>query len=482
LAEPSHLVDPPSVPGYIWPLIVAVITVAFLATTDGRTLFVTVPLTAGLLVSAGFLWVLWQRRRGSVPWFEIGAVYVAVVALYMVYPLAGFLALGQTYTPWNDARLVMMQPRADEIGRIAWLYVCHLVAFAGVYLTVRGRLPRQAVPLSRPRLSFFIAVVIVYVSIEAFGMFLGLFYNTSADTYLGTYLAARRLPLLFAQLFNHLNGVKYVLSLMLMAALFSRYPASKPVIAGWLVIVGVITIVRLGSRTEVVLLILSAAMMYDMVVRSIRPRLVIAVAVVGLLGFVASGAARNGATVGGRAGLNPFAYANEFENLFTNAVHLDRMRPTIGELPMAFYVADFAAVLPQQFASFTKIDRADWYVNRFFPAYAMVGGGLAFGTISESVLTGGWLSALAAGAALGFCFAKIHRLYVRRSDRFGVFVMYVWVTTLSYQSFRNSTFSLLVLFAYRFVPAVVLVSLVAMALRPATVPARPSHPQDAVEV
>ena len=65
MVEPSHLIDPPSVPGYIWPLIVAGISLIFLATTDGQTLFVTVPLTAGLLVSAGFLWVLWQgEKRG----------------------------------------------------------------------------------------------------------------------------------------------------------------------------------------------------------------------------------------------------------------------------------------------------------------------------------------------------------------------------------------------------------------------------------
>ncbi len=474
MVEPESRSDRSSIPAYIWPLILAGLTFAFFATLDARTLFVTVPLTVGLLVTTGFLWVLWRRRLRSIPWFEIGAVYVAVAALYMVYPLVAFLALGKTYTPLNDTRLYMMQPEADEIGRIAWLYACHLMAFAGVYLLVRGRLPRQGARFTGPRFPVLVAVVIVYLSIEAFSMFLGLFYNTSADTYVGTYLVARRLPLVFAQLLNHLSGVKYVLSLMLLAALFSRYPASKPVIAGWFAIVGVMTMAKLGSRTELVLLILSAAMMYDTVVRPIRPRVLIAISVVGLLGFITFGAVRNNAARWGAPILNPFAYANEFENLFSNAVHLDSERSTIGPLPIAFYVADFAALVPQQFVPFTKIDRAAWYVNMFFPDYAARGGGLAFGTVAESVLTGGWPSALVAGAALGFCFAKIHRLYVRRPDSFWTFVMYVWVTTLCYQSFRNSTFALLVLFAYRFVPAVLLVTLLSMALRPATSRARPS--------
>ena len=131
------------------------------------------------------------------------------------------------------------------------------------------------------------------------------------------------------------------------------------------------------------------------------------VAACGLIGFVAFGAVRNGISItGGGAAINPFSYATEFESLFANAVHLDQVRPTLEKLPPAFYLADVAAIIPQQLAPFTKIDRADWYVNKFFPEYAQAGGGLAFGTISESVLTGGWLSALAAGAALGFCFAQ----------------------------------------------------------------------------
>jgi TM2 domain-containing membrane protein YozV len=463
-----------SVPFYVWPLILLAMVVAFIATLDPQTLVITVPVGVGLLAMGVFLLVLWGRRGGTIPWFEIGAVYVTVVALYMSYPLIGYLALHRTYTPLNDARLYMLQPEADDMGRIAWLYVCHLLAFAGTYLLVRGRLPAGRTYLKRPPLSIVVAVVAVYLSIEAFSMFVGLFYNTSFDTYLGSYLVARRLPILLAQLFNHLNGMKYVLSLMLLATLFSRYPASRFLIAGWLVAVAFITLARLGSRTELVLLILSATMMYDTLVGTIRPRLVMTVAASGLVGFVAFGAVRNGISITGDGTvINPFSYATEFESLFANAVHLDRERPTLEKLPPAFYLADVAALIPQQLAPFTKVDRADWYVNKFFPEYAQAGGGLAFGTISESVLMGGWLSALAAGAALGFCFAKVHRFYIRYARNFWVFVLYVWVTTLSYQSFRSSTFALLLLFFYRFVAAVIFVNVLAAVLRPAMLPSRP---------
>ena len=468
MAESDPLSARSSIPPQIWPLLLAGIALVFLATTDGRTLFVTAPLAVGLFVVAGFLWVLWRRRDGVVPWFEIGAVYVAVVALYMAYPLIGFLALDQSYTPLNDGRLYMMQPQAESIGRIGWLYVCHLGAFAATYLLVRGRLPRGTIVLRQPRLSVVVAIGVAYLAIQGFDTILGLFYDMSSDTYLGTYLVTRRLPLILAQFANHLNGIKYVLTVLLLAALFTRYAASKGIIIGWIAVMAVITIMKLGSRTELVLLILSAAIMYDTLVRPIRPSLLMVLSVVGLTGFIAFGALRNGARfMENGALLNPFSYSNEFETLFANAVHLDSVRQSIGALPVPFYLADFAALVPQQFVPFTKIDRGDWYVNRFFPEYAVIGGGLAFGTISESVLTADWLAALAAGAALGLCFAMLHRFYTRRAGSFWTFVLYVWVTTLSYQSFRNSTFHLLVLFTYRFVPAVLFVNLLALGLRPA---------------
>ena len=454
-----------SVPAIVWPVLIIALLLAFVASLQSLTLLVTAPLAIGILTSVIFFRVLWRRRAGGIPWFEIGAMYAAVVTLYLVYPLIGFLALGGTYSPFNDARLYLLHPDAEDIGYIGWLYVCHLGAFAATYLVVRGRLAKRQAFLNPPRLSIVVAIVVVYVAIEAYGLFVGLFYNTSAETYLGTYLVARRLPLLVAQLLNHLNGIKYVLSLALMAMLFSRYPASRRLIAAWLVIVAVIMFARLGSRTEFVLLVLSVTMMYDLLVRPVRPQWVVAAGTLGLAGLVAFGILRNPVRIEGSS-LNPFAYPSEFESLFANAVHLNHVRDTIGELPPAFYLADVAALVPQQVAPFTKIDRADWYVNRFFPEYAQTGGGLAFGTISEAVLSAGWVNAIIAGAALGFCFAKLHRFYVGSSNSFWVFVLYVWVTTLSYQSFRNSTFALLALFAYRFVPAVLFVSLLATALRP----------------
>ena len=427
-----------------------------------------VPVAAQLMAAVTLAGLLWRRRRGSVPWFEIGLVYTCVVTLYGLYPIAKFLAVGEHYNdPALDARWSALDPTTSEVVYIAWIYACHLVAFVAVYTIARGRLPVRVPRVHPPGTSVFIAVVALYAIVQGFWFFLGLFYDTSAASYVQTYLVSRRLPLILAQLLNHLEGAKYPLSLVILAGLFASYPASRPIIAGWIGLVAALTFTRAGSRTELALLVLSAAMMYHTMVRPIRPRTVVLASCAGLGVFIAFGLVRGGWLRSETYSLNPFLYSTEFDILFGSPLELARLQANeaLGAVPKALYFVDLTALIPQQLVPFEKVEAAAWYVSTFYPGYAAQGGGLAFGTMSEAVITGGVLSAAARGAALGFCFAKLHRFYVGHADDYWALVFYVWLTTLCYQSFRATTFVLLVLFVYRFVPVLIGVNLVAITFK-----------------
>ena len=272
--------------------------------------------------------------------------------------------------------------------------------------------------------------------------------------------------------------MKHALAVVLLAALFSRYPRTRSIIVWWIVVTALVSITKLASRTELVLLILTSAMMYQLVVRPLPLRLVLTIAGVGLFGFTVFGILRNGLFPGGGVRSNPFEYVSEFEILMGNAIDLAQKQAvgSLGVLPDGFLLSDLTGLVPQQLAPFHKVDPADWYVSTFYPIFAAQGGGLAFGTIAEAVLSGGWLSAAARGAALGFCFAKVHRFYVRHASSYWVLAAYVWLASLSYQSFRNRTFILLLLFLYRFLPVMIAVKVLVTILNRAARHVRISLP------
>jgi oligosaccharide repeat unit polymerase len=441
---------------------------AFLALNDSTRLVVA-PLAAILAIASLFGLLLRRRRYGRLLWFEVGLVYVGVVTIYTVYPLVGYLALGQQYTRFNDLRLQLIAPDAADVGRVGWLYVAHLVTFVCCYVAIRGRLPVAVPRPAPPSISVGVAAVALYLAILGFSIILGWFYDTAAGSYIESYLVARRLPLIVAQAAGHLQGAQYPLVILILVLLFSRWPKSRPVLIAWIVVTAGITALRLGNRTEFVLFGFATAMTYHSLVRPISLRLIAVLALAGLTGFVAFGIARAGiATAAGQPWyLISFASSTEFEVLFGNAVHLDRVVQEPGgipNLPELFYLSDVLALVPQQLAPYTKFDPASWYVSTFFPEYAAAGGGLAFGVIAESVLTGGWPSAVLRGAILGVLFALIHRAYVRHPNRLWMCAFYIWVTTLSYQAFRASTLYLLVPFVYRFLFALAAVHITATLL------------------
>jgi hypothetical protein len=431
-----------------------------LVLTSEASLPIILPLLAALGVVGTATVALWDRRGGGLPVFEIGMVYVVVVSLYTVYPFLGFVVNGLRYSPMNDGRLYVAQPRPEELGLIAWYYVAYLACFVAAYVLVRGRasdLGVLSLPVDRPTV---FAVIFLYVAVAAFFFFLGLLYNLRAESYAESYLVSRRLPLILAQLANHLAGIRFTLELVLLAAMFANYRRWWPVIAGWLIVQIALAFVHLEGRTAVMLLLLAAAVMYHRIVRPIPLKMAAVASLAGLALFVGLGQLRQGSGyAGGAAGGNPvFGRSSEFEVILANAYDLQRLqeRGAVGDLPMAFHFADLL-VIPQQLLAFDKVEPATWYVSTFYPEYAATGGAYAFGTIAQSVLGGGWLDVMARGAVLGVLLGLVHRCWARRPSRLWGFVFYVWATVLVYHSFRNTTFSLLGLFLFRFLPAMLAV-------------------------
>jgi hypothetical protein len=434
--------------------------------TTERSLPVVLPLAVAGAGAGVFYLALRLWRRSASPFFEVGGVYVGVVTLYTVYPLLNFLLIGLAYTRFSESRLSRAAPGPEEVGLIGWYHVLHLLVFGGAYLLARGGGDHR-VRLRSVEAPTLIASVAAFAAITGYFGFLGLFYDLSASTYVESYLVMRRLPLLLAQLANHLAGARFVLELVILAALFANYRRWRWVIGAWLAVATVLAVATLGSRTEIVLRWMAAAVIYDLTVRRLGIRRLLPPAVAGLVAFQVFGLVRGGMLLLSEPYPILFGSPTELEVVFGTTVHLNQLAASAEPPapPLGVVWSDLLALIPQQVSPIPKLNPADWYVQTYFPAYAASGGGLVFGTIPESLVSDGVFGIVWRAGLLGLVLGRFHACVSPATGRLWPMVLYVWVTVSVYQSFRASTFILLGYLFYRFVPVALAVGLLSHALK-----------------
>ncbi len=428
---------------------------------------VALPLFASLLIAACFFREL-RARSSTVPLDEIGSWFLTAVTIYTVLPLVVFLLIGLSYTPLNDNRLFQLQPSPGEVGAVGWLYVMYLGAFAWTYLATRGpsvqaEPARPVFPPSAIGIAFTLWGVIT-VATNFLGTSNGLSGSSGTE---GGYAMFAQLPLPLRQGIRLLSGMLMVLTVLLLAWLFSDFTRRRWIIAAWLLQLLLPMLTAVGSRAVIVLSLIACVMLFHRLVRPLSLRVAIIGGVLGLAVFLALGILRAFRGVASPGDFVVGVHGGEFESLFGNAVDL-RSRLAAGEIhakPLAFYVGDLVSFLPSQVLPFQKVDLADWYIATFYPEARDAGSGFAFGAIAEAVLGWGWLEALVRGAIVGYLYARLNVYYRRYGQRMWVTVFHLWMTLWCYNAFRNSTFTIVSSIVQQFIPTMVLVEVARAGLR-----------------
>lgn len=459
---------------------VTLVSLSLLLTLDHASFLVAAPVLAIINIAVWFLVALWNRD-GVLPVFEVGTICVAVTTLYSSYPLFAFLMADGSWTTLSDNRLQQWNPDFEALGRFAWRHVVYLGTFALVYQMVRGRASGALVPVKPLARHDTVVVVWLFFVLTtyfaAIWVLSGISYRPSyEDVRLGLVGVPRDLPYALQQISHNLYGMVPILKLCGIALLIQhwRYPASRLVLAVWLLGEIVLTAVRMGARSEAVILLLATALLYHRLVRPLSLRTVITaaatlVALVLLYGFGrdfanASAAIRNASY---------WSAANEFQILLGTAYDL-HMQQATGELetvPWQVYASDLLMLIPSQLLPFAKIDPAEWYVGLLNLQGQQ---GLMFGVIAQAVIGYDWLELLVRGAVLGALFAFAHRMYARRAASFWATLLYLYLCLWSYYTFRASTFYFVYVILYRFLPTVIVVRAAAGLVRWAALAARPA--------
>jgi hypothetical protein len=399
-----------------------------------------------LAVEWAFLGLL--RRGGQrLNLFELGVFYSGVVLVYGMFPCIEYLVGGLSFSVLGDYRLYRANPSPAEVASIVWYYAGYLTCFLVAYQFFRAPEPVEPRPttgMSRPLLWVLVAA---YACTYAFFAALKAIWNLRApDTYSDTYLLYSNLPTAVQFLANHMVGIALLLQLALMAYLGLNYQRYKRYIYAWLAIelVGM-AIFGVGSRTGLMVLLLTFAITYSTFVKRLSLRMVTSIGLVLVAMFVLLGIARAVSSAVEDRDYSFFGSSNEFDALFANAYDLQQMKDAgkVDEVIPRIYFVDLTRMLPDRLFPAIHLDPSQWYVQNFYPEYADQGGGFAFGSIAESIVGFGWFDVIWRALLVGWAFGAIQRMYVNGNHSYWSYAFYLWVTVFSYETFRVTTLNLL---------------------------------------
>lgn len=435
------------------------------------------PLVMDVVLCAGFLETLRRTSGGAIRLADGGVVLFGVMAVYSIVPLLGYLSAGGSYLASHDVRLYAMSPGPREVGTIGLYYTLALATFGLTYLACRD-------PRRESRLNFdagpgvVAGVLILFLLIRLYQAALTYFFDLSYSSYSESYLVYSRLPMLLGQVTSHLDGVAFILEILLIGYAFSHYRRLKVLIWGWLFLLLFYSLLQLEGRSHLVLFAVVTLLLYDLKVRRVRLGWVGVVLLVTLSAFHVMGALRNLVVSGATwEAADLLVSGSEFDSLFANALDVARIREAGHPLqdPWAVYTSDILALVPQQILGESKFSTSHWYVTTFYPEYARMGGGFAFGLVSESLLGFGAVEIVARCAFLGVVFAGLLRL-PRGAAPFLRSCFVLWVTILSYQCFRRTTLALLPLAVLQFLPVAAWVGVLRLFFRDHPRPERLEDP------
>jgi len=407
---------------------------------------ILIPVLCTVAVEMFFLYAI-RRRDGKIDLSELGVAFSGVISIYALFPAVTFLAGGLEYTLLSDTRLFKAQPSPADLAPIFWFYFLYLASFAWAYVHFRGSAPLRKLEIPKPSPKLIWILLFGYLSIRLFFIVIRMVWNIQApESYGDEYLLYRNLPLLLQQLANHLGWMSLTTELLLMAALTLNYRKYRVFIFGWLAAEFLaIAIFGVGSRTGLMMELMTFAITYHLFVKKINLRVMSLLCFAALLLFVILGFFRMISAGGSvEADATFLASSNEFEALFANAYDLRQLKAAdeTSDIFPGLYFADLANLIPQQLVPFKKIDLGEWYVQTFYPDYADVGGGFAFGVIPESIVGLGWIDLIWRGLLVGWAFSYIYRRFAAGTTSFWEYSFYVWATIFSYQTFRATTFVL----------------------------------------
>jgi hypothetical protein len=427
------------------------------------------PIALSTAVVSAMVEQFWRRDR-QLPVVDVGALCALITLIYAALPAVFYIKSGFQWSSLSEPRLLQMNTTPADVADVLWFVTAYLAAFCAAYLLFRGpgmpgpNLPiRAAEGTGKALISIFALATVYKIGVEhAFGVNLN-----PSNTELAASYGTTQLPLLLGQVTHNVLGIGRIAMLGIIAFVFARKDRRFGfVLAMWLLVEAYLTVSKMGSRTNFIILIIAAILSYHRLIKPIGPVLAISTGALLLGGVLGFGYFRD---FGDRVTAAEFWSAGtEFQALLANGLHVTwaKAHGLLTEVPWQIKFNDVILLIPQQLLPFQKMDLSDWYIQE--AGVNNRGLGLMFGVVAQSELGFGLPEIIVRGAVLGAVLAFVHRRCVKHATGLTAFTFYLWLCTSIYYTYRASTFYIMTWAVYRVIPFVLLFWFFSSMFRPRT--------------
>lgn len=383
------------------------------------------------------------NRDGRAPIDDIGIWWLVVFLLYSTLPPLAWLFQGGTYGPLSG-RLFKLQPTSQEVIYLLSIAIAYIVGFSTVFLALfkQVRKPTKLAQAQIDGSKMAGAVIIIMIS-----SLIGIILTMSglirpAESYADSYVVAYELPRAIRQLIKIVGGFSGVATLVLIVALFQRWPKFQFLFFCYLLSI-LFSINPDGGRGKIITPLLSMIVAWHVLISPISTKKVVIGGFLGLLCFLLLGILRNVNSLTDVGGLGFEGIGlGEFDALWANAIELLQAKKS-GSINIGFETrfGEFLNFVPSQLLWFEKLSLNDWYLNNFYPGLKEdTGTGWVFGAISQAVIGEGLFEAAIRGAIIGILASSFMKWVRTPSNSWWRFPLHLFLLVGVFSGIRETTF------------------------------------------
>jgi len=441
---------------------------------DQRLLLNPVFLSAAVVIA--MIEHFW-RRDHQLPIADVGTLCALITLVYVAVPTIFYIKAGLTFTQLSDRRLVLMGTTPADVADFLWWAAAYIVALVTSYSLLRGPgMPGPQLEINTgPNAGWALVAIVALTKVYqiAIGQSFGLNLDPS-NWYLQMELD--QLPRLVGQITHNVLAIGLIATLGVIAYVFARRSLLLGVVlAAWLLLVSLPTLLTIdpinaqtyfpiGSRTYATMLILGIILSRHRISKPIGAVLASTTAIALLVVLIGYGIVRTPRVADFS---DIWVVSNEFQVLMANGINVawEKARGNFHDIPWQITYNDLVLMIPQQLLPFAKLDTSRWYLQQIGNLGENMSPSM-FGVVAQSRLGFGLPEIIIRGAVLGAVLAFIHRQCVKHADSLTSFIIYLWLCTSIYYTYRASTFYIATWAIYRVVPFVLLFWLFRSMFRP----------------